>query len=73
MGLLGGLPMTIKDSLDVEGLGAVCGVPAYKGRHVQDAVAVARARAAGAIPWGKTNLPVLASDWQTGRRALTMS
>jgi amidase len=65
LGPLGGLPMTIKDSLDVEGLGAVCGVPAYKGRHVQDAVTVARARAAGAVLWGKTNLPAQASDWQS--------
>lgn len=66
-GPLAGLPMTIKDCFDVEGMPAVAGSPALKGRSsaCRDAVVVARARAAGAVIWGKTNVPYLLSDYQT--------
>jgi amidase len=65
LGALAGLPMTIKDTLDVEGLPASSGLKAYLGRTAKDAGAVARVRAEGAVIWGKTNVPVLAGDWQS--------
>ncbi|HVP03746.1 MAG TPA: amidase [Solirubrobacteraceae bacterium] len=65
-GPLQGLPMTIKDSWETEGLVTACGTPALAG-HVPaaDAPAVARLRAAGAVIFGKTNAPFMASDVQT--------
>src|SRR5438105_1880356 len=55
-GLLHGLPITIKDSLETSGLRTTGGAPEYA-THVptRDADAVARLRAAGAIVFGKTN------------------
>ena len=66
-GPLAGLPMTIKDSLDVAGMPAVCGNPAYVGRdkNCADADMVKRVRAAGAGVWGKTNVPLMAGDFQS--------
>jgi len=53
---LAGLPMTIKDSFEVAGLPATCGIPALaQYRPQRDADAVARLRAAGAVIYGKTN------------------
>ena len=65
MGALAGLPMTIKDTFDVEGMPASAGLKGLLGRATKDAVVVARARAAGAVIWGKTNVPVMAGDWQS--------
>ena len=65
LGALAGLPMTIKDTFDVDGLPASAGLKAFLGRPGHDAEPVAKARAAGAVPWGKTNVPVLAGDWQS--------
>jgi amidase len=65
LGPLAGLPMTVKDTLDVEGLPASAGMPPLLNRTARDAAVVARARAAGAVIWGKTNTPVKAADWQT--------
>ena len=65
VGLLAGLPMTVKDTFDVAGLPASSGLAAIRARMASDAAAVRHARAAGAIIWGKTNTPVLAGDWQT--------
>jgi amidase len=57
-GPLHGVPMTIKDSFDTEGVISTAGT---KGRArfvpAQDATVVARLRAAGAILLGKTNTP----------------
>ncbi len=66
VGRLGGLPMTIKDAFEVAGMTATCGMPELAG-HVpeRDADAVERLRAAGAILFGKTNVPPGAADWQT--------
>ena len=66
VGRLGGLPMTIKDAFEVAGMTATCGLPELAG-HVpgRDADAVARLRAAGAVLFGKTNVPPGAADWQT--------
>lgn len=66
LGPLGGLPMTLKDTLDVVGMPASAGVEALRNRpSCGDAETVARARAAGAVFWGKTNVPVMAGDWQS--------
>lgn len=62
-----GLPVTIKDSIDVRGYPTVCGVD--KRAHIndagEDAPVVARLRAAGAVILGKTNTPQYTDDWQT--------
>ncbi len=58
------MPVTVKDTLDVEGLPASAGMVSLLGRTVRDAVVVSSLRAAGAIVWGKTNTPVKAADWQ---------
>lgn len=58
VGPLHGVPMTIKDSLDTEGVittGATFGRQQYV--PAKDATVVARVRAAGAILLGKTNTP----------------
>ena len=65
VGALAGLPMTIKDTFDVDGLPASAGVKALLNRPGHDAEVVAAVRAAGAVPWGKTNVPVMAGDWQS--------
>jgi amidase len=65
MGLLAGLPMTLKDTLDVEAMPASAGLKALLGRDARDATVVARVRAQGAVIWGKTNVPVMAGDWQS--------
>lgn len=65
LGLLLGLPMTVKDTFDVDGMPASSGLQAYLGRAAGDAAVVGRARSEGAVIWGKTNVPVLAADWQT--------
>ena len=65
LGALAGLPMTIKDTIDVDGMPASSGVEALRRRKAQDAVVVSHARRAGAVIWGKTNVPVMAADWQS--------
>jgi amidase len=65
-GPLHGVPVTIKDSFETTGIRTTSGFPALKA-HVptEDATVVARLRGAGAIIMGKTNLSLLATDWQT--------
>ena len=65
LGPLAGLPMTIKDTFDVEGLTALSGLEALRRGRRPDAVVVAHVRRAGAVIWGKTNVPVMAGDFQT--------
>jgi amidase len=65
LGPLAGLPMTIKDTFDVEGMPASSGLDVFRHGKRPDAVVVAHARAAGAVIWGKTNVPVMAGDFQT--------
>jgi len=58
MGPLHGVPMTIKDSLDTEGVRTTGGTLGWLTRVPnKDATAVSRARSAGAILLGKTNTP----------------
>ena len=61
-----GLPMTVKESFNIAGLPTSWGFErARELRPAQDAVAVARLKAAGAVILGKTNVPVGLADWQT--------
>jgi len=61
-----GLPMTVKEAFNVAGLPTTWGIPAFKDWHpTQDALAVARLKAAGAVILGKTNIPLSISDWQS--------
>ena len=61
LGLLHGVPCTVKENIDVAGLPTTWGVPALAGAVVQlDAPVVQRMRAAGAFPIGRTNLPDMA-------------
>lgn len=65
-GPLHGLPITVKDVFETAGVRTTAGFPGLRD-HVplRDADAVARLRAAGAVVFGKTNLPVMAMDWQS--------
>ncbi len=65
-GPLHGLPMTVKDAFETEGLVTTSGAPELAD-HVpaRDADAVARLKEAGAVVFGKTNLPIYAGDLQT--------
>jgi amidase len=65
LGVLAGLPMTVKDTLDVVGLPASSGLKHLRQRQAVDASAIRHAKHAGAVIWGKTNTPVMAGDWQT--------
>jgi allophanate hydrolase len=60
-GPLFGVPVAIKDNIDVAGLATTAACPAFAYSAAHDAVAVARLRAAGAIVIGKTNLDQFAT------------
>ena len=65
-GPLHGVPMTIKDSFQTRGLRTTSGAPELADFVPEvDAVPVARLRAAGAVIFGKTNLPIYAGDTQS--------
>jgi len=65
-GPLHGLPITIKDSLDTEGIRTTYGSRLFA-QHVptRDAAIVARLKAAGAIIVAKTNTPEMAIPYET--------
>ncbi|MEA2832993.1 MAG: allophanate hydrolase [Methylobacteriaceae bacterium] len=56
-----GIPVAIKDNIDVAGLPTTAACPAFAYEPKQDATVVARLRAAGAIVIGKTNLDQFAT------------
>lgn len=61
-----GIPMTVKESFNVVGLPTTWGLPMGRDwRAAEDAVAVARLKAAGAVILGKTNLATAIADWQS--------
>jgi amidase len=65
-GALLGLPITVKESFNVAGLPTTWGIPKTEKIPVtQDAVTVARLKAAGAVVLGKTNISYLLADWQS--------
>ena len=58
LGRLHGVPITVKENIDMAGLPTTNGLPAFAGIPAQaDAPVVERMRTAGAIPIGRTNLP----------------
>jgi amidase len=67
LGVLAGIPMTVKDGFDVEHMPAVAGSKGMVGRdpNCADAELVRRTREQGAVIWGKTNVPYMLSDWQS--------
>ncbi len=61
-----GVPMTVKEAFNVAGLPTSWGLPQFRDFvPQQDAVAVARLKAAGAVILGKTNVPPALADWQS--------
>jgi amidase len=66
IGPLHGVPMTVKDSWQTAGLRTTSGATELAGFVPEvDAWPVARLRAAGAVIFGKTNLPRYAGDFQS--------
>lgn len=61
-----GLPISVKESFNIAGLPTTWGDPQYKDWcPTEDALAVSRLKAAGAIIIGKTNVPFMLADWQS--------
>jgi amidase len=65
-GPLHGVPMTIKESFDVAGLPSTWGNPAWQDSvAAENAVLVERLLGAGAVIYGKTNVPLMLQDAQS--------
>jgi amidase len=61
-----GVPTTVKESFDVAGLPSTRGhLSAKDHRAKSSSIAVRRLQAAGAVIFGKTNVPVDLADWQS--------
>ena len=58
---LHGIPFVVKDNIDIAGVPTTCACPSFAYTPTIDALAVARLRAAGAIPVAKTNLDQFAT------------
>ena len=66
LGPLDGLPMTVKESYDMAGSPTTWGSPQFANNiSTTDSNVVARYRNAGAIVFGKTNVPLMLADWQS--------
>ncbi|MBF9149582.1 amidase family protein [Novosphingobium jiangmenense] len=65
-GLLGGLPMTVKETWGAQGMRTTVGLPFLADNvSAEDSQPVARLRAEGAVIFGKTNVPIGGADHQT--------
>ena len=61
-----GVPMTVKESFNVAGLPTTWGAPEHRGNiATRNALAVDRLLAAGAVIFGKTNVPRMLAEWQS--------
>jgi amidase len=61
-----GVPITVKESFNLAGLPTTFGIPRFKEFiPKEDALLVSRAKGAGAIILGKTNVPSRLLDWQS--------
>ncbi|MGW4208396.1 amidase [Lentzea sp. NPDC004789] len=61
-----GVPVTVKECYNVAGLPTTWGMPQHQGFvPAEDAVAVSRVKAAGAVVLGKTNVPLGLQDLQS--------
>lgn len=66
VGPLDGLPVTVKESFDLTGSPTTWGAPDFADNIAsKDSAVVAKYRAAGAVVFGKTNVPLMLSDWQS--------
>ena len=66
LGPFDGVPMTAKESFDWNGTPSTWGAPAFKENIAStDAVAITRLTDAGAVIYGKTNVPFMLADWQS--------
>ena len=65
-GPLHGVPMTVKESYDLAGLKTTWGIPQFRDNVAQsDALVIERLKSAGAVIFGKTNVPFRLSDFQS--------
>jgi len=63
---MAGLSMTVKESFNVSGAPTTWGIPAFRNNIASsNAVVVERVQAAGAIVYGKTNVPINLADFQS--------
>jgi len=70
-GALAGVPVTVKDSFDLEGRVTWCGSLLRRGeRAAQDSTAAARLKAAGAVVLGKTSTPEFLYYYETDNRII---
>jgi amidase len=61
-----GLPMTLKESINVRGLRTTAGMPEWaEFRAEHEAPVTTRVKAAGAAVMAKTNVPQMLADWQS--------
>jgi hypothetical protein len=66
IGPLHGVPITVKEAFDVGGLPTTWGLPPLRDNIAErDGLPVARLKAAGAVVFGKTNVPTGLADWQS--------
>ena len=66
LGPLHGVPMTVKESYGVAGTAATWGNPAWADNVVdRDCVPVQKLKDAGAVVFGKTNVPLALADFQS--------
>ncbi|MBI1251795.1 MAG: amidase [Alphaproteobacteria bacterium] len=61
-----GVPMTIKESHDIEGLPTTWGFPGFRDfMPERDGLVARRLKNAGAVLLGKSNVPMALADWQS--------
>lgn len=66
IGPFDGVPMTVKESFDWAGTPSTWGAPRFRDNIAgSDAVALSRLADAGAVVYGKTNVPLMLADWQS--------
>lgn len=66
VGPLHGVPMTVKESFDLAPHPSTFGRPERRNHRAErDALAVERLKSAGAVVFGKTNVPKDLADWQS--------